>query len=223
MKKVFISLFIFALTIIIANPTIVRAKDDYCWNRSLQECASNNSLDSAGNRCATNGSGCYVKTYSCDRMKFCTCYQRSDCPSFDEYGNVCSVDGDSCKLYKSQFDNDVDDIQDNYDTNGDITCGSRGELTFNRSIANITHYMVLLFQIFGPVMLIILGAIDLTKAVTAGKDDDIKKAQSVFVKRLTMAIIMFLVITIVRILLSLLSTDDIKNCFDCFVNGANKC
>ena len=129
--------------------------------------------------------------------------------------------GEQGTQYTSIADNKEE--QDNYDASGDVTCGGSKGLTFNKSIANVVYYFVLVFQILGPVALIIWGMIDIAKGVVAGKDDDIKKGQSAFAKRLTTAIIMFLVITIVRFLLNLLSTDTIIDCFNCFVNGAKSC
>ena len=83
--------------------------------------------------------------------------------------------------------------------------------------------MVLLFQIIAPVMLVILGMIDLVKGITSGKEDDMKKGQATFFKRLIIALLLFFVITIVRMVLNIMSTDSIIDCFDCFVNGAKSC
>ena len=117
--------------------------------------------------------------------------------------------------------NNNSDGYDNYESNGDVTCGD--DWTFNKSIANITYYMVLIFQIIAPIALIILGMIDLFKGITSGKEDEMKKGQATFIKRLVVAFLLFSVITIVRMVLNILSTDTIIDCFDCFVNGAKSC
>ena len=193
MKKNIYCLIILVAAVLFIAPTKAYAVDNPCATYGIQEC-SNHTYD--------NGQKCTVKSITKSGYSSAS----PCCTTQDGYCESGTVDSDT---------------QNNYDPSGDVVCGN--DLTFNKSIANVTHYMVLLFQIVGPVMLIILGGIDLIKAVTAGKDDDIKKAQSVFIKRLVTAIIMFLVITIVRILISILSTDNIMDCFKCFVNGASSC
>lgn len=172
-------------------------------------------------------------------------YASCDAVSCAEIGNVAiqqcnnaiDYNGEACVVYNNKcmkkseaniadYDgNDKKDTTidgyDNYESDGDVVCGKGW--VFNRSIANVTHYMVLLFQIIAPVMLIILGMIDLMKGIVAGKDDEIKKGQSAFIKRLIIALLLFFVITIVRIVLNLLSNGAIIDCFDCFVNGAKNC
>lgn len=194
-----------------------------CSSRSQAECITLcKGYDEDGNTCGFppgQSSSCSIIKYSNTEKKHCTYYNGTNCPDHDDYGNECYSTGPKyCQVYTSGGNGDT---QDNYDSSGDVSCGNG--LTFNKSIANITHYMVLIFQILAPVMLIVLGSIDLAKAVTGGNDDAIKKAQSVFFKRLVTAVILFMVITIVRMVLGLLSTDTIIDCFDCFVNGANRC
>ncbi len=67
-----------------------------------------------------------------------------------------------------------------------------------------------------PIVLILLGSFDLFKAVTAGKDDDIKNKQKTLIKRVIAGVIVFLVPTIVTILMNLIGADDWKACW----NGA---
>lgn len=64
---------------------------------------------------------------------------------------------------------------------------------------------------------------DLAKAVMAQKEDEIKKGQQTFIKRIIAAVIVFFVITIVQMIISFISNDndDITSCFNCFVNGKN--
>lgn len=54
-----------------------------------------------------------------------------------------------------------------------------------------------------PIILIGFGIIDFTKAVFAGNEEQIKKAQKDFIKRLEIAILIFFVPTIVNLILSL--------------------
>lgn len=72
-------------------------------------------------------------------------------------------------------------------------------------LANIIHYVYLGIQVVIPILLIIFGMIDLGKAITAQKEDEIKKAQSGFLKKLILAVIVFLVFSIVKLVFSFAS------------------
>lgn len=100
------------------------------------------------------------------------------------------------------------------------TCGNIG-MEFGGMIPYIVSSAITIIKVIVPVLLIIFGMIDLIKAVTAGKEDEIKKAQSVFIRRLIMGVLVFFVILIVQMLISFVSNKDanVANCFDCFVNG----
>ena len=57
----------------------------------------------------------------------------------------------------------------------------------------------------------------------ASKEDEIKKAQMTFVKRLIAAVIVFFVVSLVQIVVRFVSGNDensIMGCFNCFVNGS---
>lgn len=57
-----------------------------------------------------------------------------------------------------------------------------------------------------PIVMIVLGSIDLFKAVTSSKDEEIKKRQSTLIKRIIAGVLVFLVPTIVSLLMNLLGT-----------------
>jgi len=90
-------------------------------------------------------------------------------------------------------------------------------------IANAVHTIVLVIQIAVPILLVIFGMLDLFKGITAQKEDEIKKGQSIFIKRLISAAIVFFVIAIVKLLISFAADDNtnIMSCANCFLNGAN--
>ena len=69
-----------------------------------------------------------------------------------------------------------------------------------------------------PIILIIMGSIDFTKAVMAGKEDDIKKSQNAFVKRIIAAVILFFVPIIVSIVMNFLNYDINNKCVNCVLN-----
>jgi uncharacterized membrane protein YjgN (DUF898 family) len=111
------------------------------------------------------------------------------------------------------------------DTNLTYTCGDIG-LSFSGMLPYVISMIILIIKIVVPILLIIFGMIDLAKAVMAQKEDEIKKGQQTFIKRLIAAIIVFFVITIVQMIINFVSNDndDIGSCFKCFVNGeANAC
>lgn len=94
-------------------------------------------------------------------------------------------------------------------------------------IPNIIHTIITVIKIVVPILLVIFGMIDLAKGVIAQKEDEIKKNQQIFIKRLISAAIIFFVIQIVQLLISFVAGDDVDNpgimdCASCFINGADK-
>lgn len=100
-------------------------------------------------------------------------------------------------------------------------CGGNTLEGFTGLIPYVTSTVILIIQIAVPVLLIIWGMLDLGKAVIAQKEDEIKKGQATFFKRLIAAILVFFVITIVKLVVSFASSNDgnIANCLNCFIYG----
>ena len=67
-----------------------------------------------------------------------------------------------------------------------------------------------LLKILIPIGLIFFGMLDLGKAVIAGKEDEMKKAQGTLIKRVVYAVIVFLIITIVQLVFNVLKVDSEK-------------
>ena len=92
-------------------------------------------------------------------------------------------------------------------------------------LPNTVHTIVLVLQIVVPILLVIFGMIDLIKAVVAGKEDEIKKAQGVFIRRLITGVLVFFVIAIVKLVVGLAGGSDfdksMMNCVDAFLNGVD--
>ena len=91
-------------------------------------------------------------------------------------------------------------------------------------IVNVTSTIITVIQIAVPVILVIFGMIDLLKAVIASKEDEIKKGRQIFIKRLLAAVIVFFVISVVRLLISFVAEDNKQGfweCVDCFLEGAD--
>ena len=77
-------------------------------------------------------------------------------------------------------------------------------------IISLAKNVVNLIRFAVPVILIVMGSLDLAKAVISSKDDEMKKAQGLLIKRLIYAVAVFLVVTIVQLTMSLVadSTSD---------------
>lgn len=116
---------------------------------------------------------------------------------------------------------------------GTATSKSDG-IAFCESTANIWQivgYVLLVFKIVIPILLIILGMLDLGKAVIASKDDEIKKSISSLVKRAIAAVIIFLLPTIVSFLIGIVggfnqdteAQADYDVCRSCIVSPNGEC
>ena len=74
-----------------------------------------------------------------------------------------------------------------------------------------------------PIIIVLLGTFDLGKAVMAQKDDEIKNAQKLFIKKLIVAVCVFLVPTFLQIVLGVVNgSGDAGNsnaCWSVIVNG----
>lgn len=79
-------------------------------------------------------------------------------------------------------------------------CGDQDLLTILgvvRAAINVVTFVI-------PIILIVLGIVDLSKAVVSSKEDEVKKAQKMFFTRVIYAVVIFLVPTIVSLLFNLL-------------------
>ena len=82
----------------------------------------------------------------------------------------------------------------------DIQCGG---VNIPTALANVVSTIYTLIKVAVPLLLILFGMIDLGKAVISQKEDDIKKQQGLFVKRLIAAALVFFVFAIVQLLVNL--------------------
>lgn len=94
------------------------------------------------------------------------------------------------------------------------------------SIWGVLGYVVLIFKIIIPLLLIILGMVDLGKAVVSSDDKAISKSVSTLVKRFIAAIIIFFIPTIVSAIFNAVANIDIQDadynkCVQCVTNVSN--
>lgn len=108
----------------------------------------------------------------------------------------------------------------------DIGTGS-GFCTQTANIWQIVGYVLLVFKIVIPVLLIIFGMIDLGKAVIASKEDEIKKASSSLVRRAIAGVVIFLLPTIITFIMGMITNfsqaqEDYDICREC-ISSPKEC
>lgn len=98
-----------------------------------------------------------------------------------------------------------------------------GKIAIPAPIAPVTRAIILLLQIVVPIGLIILGMLDFVKSTTAS-EDKIKKHQQRFVKRLISAGVVFVVISIAKLVTNLVSDgNNVATCLECLANNSASC
>lgn len=85
--------------------------------------------------------------------------------------------------------------------NAGDSCGGLGPI-----VTLIKRGVFPIVQIGIPIILVVLGTIDLGKAVIASDDKKIKEAQSMLIKRAIYAVAIFFVTTIVTVLMSIVAS-----------------
>lgn len=101
--------------------------------------------------------------------------------------------------------------------------------TFCADSANIWKFIgevIYIIRIVIPVIIILLGTLDLGKAVIAGEDKKIKEAQKIFIQRIIYGVAIFFIFVIVEVIFGLLGVEtnegDSKICWDCATKPHNK-
>ena len=88
---------------------------------------------------------------------------------------------------------------------------------------NIVSTIVNLIKIGVPVILIVLGMIDMTKAVASQKEEKIKAGQKVLLSRMVTGAIVFFIVAIVQLIVSVIENatgkSEIMNCVCRFVGA----
>ena len=82
-------------------------------------------------------------------------------------------------------------------------------------ILRIVGIVVFAIKVIVPIILIVMGMIDLAKSVAEKDEGKIKEAQTRLVKRAIAAVLVFLVVTIVGVLFSVLGQEQYKACMKC--------
>lgn len=91
-------------------------------------------------------------------------------------------------------------------------------------VIQVFGYVFLIIKIATPIMLMVVGMIQMTKAITAKDEDAIKKAQRGLVKKTIAAVSVFVVTTIVNLLIGvMLGNTDYQKCASCFNKPSSEC
>ena len=101
-------------------------------------------------------------------------------------------------------------------------CGTIYTEGIPQQVVTIIAALVFALKVVIPVLLIIFGMLDLGKAIIAQKEDEIKKGQQTFLKRLLTAAIVFFVVILTQFVVDLVAGDDstsIWGCVNCIINN----
>lgn len=85
----------------------------------------------------------------------------------------------------------------------DITCGT---IVVPGQLAGILSTIINLIKIGVPIILIVLGMIDMGKAVASQKEDKIKAGQKNLISRLITGFIVFFIVAIVQLLVGIIES-----------------
>ncbi len=92
-----------------------------------------------------------------------------------------------------------------------------------KQIVTIVHLIYNAIRIAVPLILIIVGMIDMGRAITQQKEDEIKKAQNLLVRKAIAAALVFLIVSLVGLIFSVVNTDSNANstwqCIDAMLSG----
>ena len=135
----------------------------------------------------------YTDEFSCQENKFYSCIW-----NVNEFGKYCNTD----KLIY-------------------IRCGGSFDIPYEAP--EIISFIIALLKTAVPIILIFVSLVSLLKSLGAPNEDEIKKAQKSFVRKITAAILAFLVITIVQFVIRKVadSSDSsaVSTCLSCFMNN----
>lgn len=107
----------------------------------------------------------------------------------------------------------------------DVSCGA---ITIDAIVPNTISLFVTILKIAIPIILIILGMLDMAKAVMANEEKEMKEAQKKLIKRLIYAVVIFFIVALVQFLFKQLDNANggesvgASSCINCFINGECK-
>ena len=107
---------------------------------------------------------------------------------------------------------------------GKLSCGNGMITNIPTMIPRTVNIVYMALQIAVPVLLVIFGSIDLIKAISSGKEDDMKKAQATLIRRIVTGVLVFFIFVIVKLLVNAFGNHkaNVVNCMNCFINNSCK-
>ncbi len=112
----------------------------------------------------------------------------------------------------------IDNIYNSKKVMADISeCGGSsgilGDVNDEESTAWLVQRLLNYLKILGPTVAVILGSLDIGKAIVTSDDESMKKAQNKFIKRILAAVLLFFIPLFTQILLGLFGiTSDNSTC-----------
>ena len=131
----------------------------------------------------------------------------------------------ACINYVYAADDGNADIDQNYSNlnTGKVSCGNGMVHKIPTTVTKTVSIAFRIIQVVVPIILVVMGMITLIKSITAGKEDEIKKAQMAFVKKLIAGALVFFIFVIVKLIISVVADGsekaNIMKCADCFLNN----
>lgn len=127
-----------------------------------------------------------------------------------------SFGGSSYPTYDSE-----NSFTDNESDEDKVSCGSVDDIP--AAVPQLTKLFFDLMKMAVPIVLVIKGIIDLLKSTMGQKEDEIKKGQQTFIKRIVAAALFFVVVLVAQFVFSIIGTANesgtIASCINCFMNN----
>lgn len=104
-----------------------------------------------------------------------------------------------------------------------VSCGDGLINNLPKIVITLCNTLYTVVMVVIPIILVFLGIIDLMRGMMSQKEDEIKKGRDGFIKRTVMGLVIFLVVIVVKIIVSFLdsgtNSNKIINCVDCIISG----
>lgn len=116
---------------------------------------------------------------------------------------------------------------------GSINILATCSLEINPIVPGVIRAFVTILKIVVPIILIVFGILDISKAVMANDEKEMKEAQKKFIKRIVYAVVIFFIVALVQFLFTRLAkadsnkdtvdSSDTAACISCFISDSSAC
>ena len=161
--------------------------------------------------------GCYYEN------KTCTNYSSTSIPNYPESGsngsggNGSGNNGSGSNGSGNNGSGNIKEPDEEPFDSGSFCSDISGGL-------KIAGYTIIIIKIITPLAIILMGSFDFYKAVSSGKQDDLKKQAIMLGNRVLVGLIIFFLPTILKTTLNFLSGDsEYINCINCLFDPTNSC